>query len=154
MGGGLGGSTFAKAMAEAGLQVLVLERETQFRDRVRGETMHPWGVAEARELGILDLLLSTCGHEVPWFDVYSGGECIRHLQAAADAGADVRRGAHIREVRGGAQVEVTIERSGGDERVRTRLVVGADGRASMTRRWAGFGAQRGPQKGSDGRYAL
>ena len=27
----------AKAMAEAGSQVLVLERETQFRDRVRGE---------------------------------------------------------------------------------------------------------------------
>jgi len=32
--------------------VLVLERETQFKDRVRGEQMHPWGVAELKALGI------------------------------------------------------------------------------------------------------
>ena len=36
--------------------MLVLERESEFRDRVRGEGMHPWGVAEAKELGIYDRL--------------------------------------------------------------------------------------------------
>ena len=50
VGGGLGGSSLAKAMAERGAQVLVLERERQFKDRVRGEQIHPWGVAEMREL--------------------------------------------------------------------------------------------------------
>src|SRR3989442_15175364 len=35
VGGGLGGSTLAKVMAERGARVLVLERERQFRDRVR-----------------------------------------------------------------------------------------------------------------------
>jgi choline dehydrogenase-like flavoprotein len=32
VGGGLGGSTLAKVMAERGARVLVLERERQFRD--------------------------------------------------------------------------------------------------------------------------
>jgi flavin-dependent dehydrogenase len=44
VGGGLGGSALAKAMAEHGARVLVLESETQFRDRVRGESMLPWGL--------------------------------------------------------------------------------------------------------------
>ena len=29
---------------------MVLERELEFRDRVRGEWLAPWGVAEARRL--------------------------------------------------------------------------------------------------------
>jgi flavin-dependent dehydrogenase len=43
VGGGLAGAALAKALAERGARVLVLERETRFRDRVRGEAMHPWG---------------------------------------------------------------------------------------------------------------
>ena len=39
IGGGIGGSTLAKVMAERGARVLVLESETKFRDRVRGEIM-------------------------------------------------------------------------------------------------------------------
>jgi flavin-dependent dehydrogenase len=37
IGGGLAGAALAKVLAERGLRVLVLERETTFRDRVRGE---------------------------------------------------------------------------------------------------------------------
>ena len=33
VGGGLGGSTLAKAMAERGARVLVVERERHFKDR-------------------------------------------------------------------------------------------------------------------------
>lgn len=36
VGGGLGGSALAKCMAEHGARVLVLERDQQFQDRVRG----------------------------------------------------------------------------------------------------------------------
>src|SRR4030095_12095648 len=78
VGGGLGGSSLAKAMAERGARVLVLEREQQFKDRVRGEQMHPWGVAEAQKLGLYDLLHATCGHELPWWDVYVGSEQLNH----------------------------------------------------------------------------
>jgi menaquinone-9 beta-reductase len=65
--GGLVGAALAKVLAERGLQVLVLERETTFRDRVRGEQMHCWGVAEARRLGLYELLLGTCANEVRYW---------------------------------------------------------------------------------------
>ena len=67
IGGGLGGSTLAKAMAEHGARVLVLEREQQFKDRVRGEIMAPWGVAETQALGLYKLLRDTCAQETRWF---------------------------------------------------------------------------------------
>ena len=37
VGGGLGGASIAKAMAERGAPVLIIEREAKFKDRVRGE---------------------------------------------------------------------------------------------------------------------
>lgn len=52
VGGGLAGSSTAAVLARAGLDVLVLERETSFRDRVRGEWLAPWGITEAEALGI------------------------------------------------------------------------------------------------------
>jgi 2-polyprenyl-6-methoxyphenol hydroxylase-like FAD-dependent oxidoreductase len=64
VGGGIAGATLARVVASAGLKVLVLEREVEFRDRVRGEQMHCWGVAEARALGIHDLLRNGLGYEV------------------------------------------------------------------------------------------
>ena len=59
VGGGLGGAALAKAMAESGRRVLVLERETKFKDRVRGEWLAPGGVAEAQTLGVYDARLVT-----------------------------------------------------------------------------------------------
>ena len=52
VGGGMGASAFAASMARQGVRVLILEKETQFRDRVRGEYLVTWGVAEARKLGM------------------------------------------------------------------------------------------------------
>ena len=71
VGGGLGGSTLAKNLAEAEHRVLVLERETRFKDRVRGEQMHPWGVTAARSLGVYDHIV---GNQTRWFITYLGGE--------------------------------------------------------------------------------
>ena len=65
IGGGLAGSALAKSMAERRFRVIVLERGKEFRDRVRGEQMACWGVAEARELGIYEHLVNgVCGQEV------------------------------------------------------------------------------------------
>ena len=41
IGGGIGGAALAKRMAASGASVLVLERESEFRDRVRGEWLAP-----------------------------------------------------------------------------------------------------------------
>src|SRR5262245_60189390 len=78
IGGGLAGSCLARAMAENGARVLVLEREKEFKDRVRGEATLPFGVDEARKLGVYELLRETCGHEQPWFDMFLGPNQMMH----------------------------------------------------------------------------
>lgn len=122
-GGGIAGSALAIAMAGRGARVLVLERETRFRDRVRGEGMAPWGVAEVEALGIDAILRSAGGHTVPYWDAYMGPGMQRRdmqattpfarpaitfyhpavqealLSAAANAGAEVRRGVHVAPLR-------------------------------------------------------
>src|SRR5215211_5470230 len=119
VGGGLGGSALAKAMAEHGKRVLILERETQFRDRVRGEFVTPWGVAEASALGIYELIRNRCGVDAPITDLGFGprdlptttpqqlpalGFCHPEMQevlltSAEKAGAEVRRGAVVTEIK-------------------------------------------------------
>jgi 2-polyprenyl-6-methoxyphenol hydroxylase-like FAD-dependent oxidoreductase len=171
VGGGLGGATLAKVMAEHGARVLVLEREAHFKDRVRGEGLHAWGVPEAKALGIYELLRNTCGLEVRWWDIYLGSQLMAHrdfltttphqsplfgfyhpdmqevlLTAAADAGAEVWRGAHVRNVRPGTLPTVEVEYDGQRKELRARLVVAADGRTSATHQWTGFAVQHDPKR--------
>ena len=127
VGGGLGGAAVAKAMADHGARVLVLEREVSFKDRVRGEALAAWGAAEAKTLGLYDLLAERCGHMLRYWSIYAGGQPILkrdlfattvqgdgwftfyhpHMQeivldAAGAAGAEVRRGVRVRGVTPGA----------------------------------------------------
>jgi 2-polyprenyl-6-methoxyphenol hydroxylase-like FAD-dependent oxidoreductase len=168
VGGGLGGAALAMAMARNGARVIVLERTTEFKDRVRGEGMSPWGAAEAKELGIFDLLCSV-GTEVQWWDFFFGEQLAFHrdlvattpqhcpmltfyhprmqealLQAAADAGAEVRRGTTVRSVTPASPARVVFEDDSGTTEVDCRIAVGADGRGSPTRRWGGFQVQQEP----------
>jgi menaquinone-9 beta-reductase len=156
-GGGIAASSLAIAMAGRGAKVLVLEREKQFKDRVRGEAVVPWGVAEANELGICRLLKERCAHDVPLVEAGSGLRDLRAttpqqlpllsfphqvmqetlLAAAEDAGAEVRRGVTVEHVECGAKPTVFVD-GGSHQRISTRLVVAADGRGSATRKWAGF----------------
>lgn len=57
VGGGIAGGAAASVLARAGLGVLLLERQAEYRDRVLGEGMMPWGVAEARRTGVERVLL-------------------------------------------------------------------------------------------------
>ena len=82
-GGGLAGASLAKNMAEHGSSVLVLEREKAFRDRIRGEAMHPWGVAEAKALGIYDAVLAAGGHVAHYWKIYLGGQLFADRDLAA-----------------------------------------------------------------------
>src|SRR5262245_62939675 len=62
VGAGIAGSALAIALARSGHSVTLLEKSTVHVDRVRGEFIVPWGVAEARALGILDLLEGAGGN--------------------------------------------------------------------------------------------
>jgi hypothetical protein len=73
----------------------LLTAARKFRDRVRGEVTHPWGVAEAMALGITpqgcrDLVTPTeAGAGCLNFHYPEMQECL--LALAQAAGADVRR---------------------------------------------------------------
>ena len=171
VGGGLAGSAIAKAMADRGADVLVLERETRMRDRVRGEHMWPWGVAEAIDLGIYDALLEGGGHKTPYINMYRGATptgrrnleetspqklpsmAFYHpqmqeslLEAAASAGAEVHRGVRVSRVTPGPAPAVEYVQDGREVEVRSRLVVGADGRTSSVRKWGRFRSQKDPDQ--------
>lgn len=162
----MGASALAIAMARSGARVLVLEREKKFRDRVRGEGLVPWGVTEARKLGIADLLLKTCAKEIPWVEMgfgprnllettpqkepllsYCHPEMQETLLAEAEAaGAKVQRGVTVENVepRTASTPPTVTVRNGSADRFSARLVVGVDGRGSAVRKWAGFPVEREP----------
>lgn len=64
VGGGIGGGALATVLARHGLSVAVLERDRRAVDRVRGEYIAPWGVAEAARLDLLNILRGTGGVHV------------------------------------------------------------------------------------------
>jgi len=172
VGGGLGGSSLAYAMAKAGANVLVLEHENGFRDRVRGEQMSSWGAAEARELGLYDALTSTCANEMMFWDMYVMGMPMGKrdlkattasglpnlgffhpemqetlIRAAEEAGAHVRRGAKVTNVEPGSPAKVTVEyESGESETIEAKLVAACDGRTSPSRAWGKFEVNHEPER--------
>ncbi len=165
VGGGLGSSALAKVMAEDGKRVLVLEREREFKDRVRGEYMTPWGVAEARELGIYELVRDACGTDAPLVDLGFGprdlisttpqqlpalGFCHPEMQevvltAAQQAGAEVHRGVTVTEIKPGPTPSVIVQSETETREIKARLVAAADGRTSMARKKVGFQVREAPQ---------
>jgi 2-polyprenyl-6-methoxyphenol hydroxylase-like FAD-dependent oxidoreductase len=73
VGAGIGGAALATVLGRAGLDVLVLERQTVYHDKVRGEYMAPWGVAETQRLGLTDVLLRAGGGYSTRIVVYDEG---------------------------------------------------------------------------------
>jgi 2-polyprenyl-6-methoxyphenol hydroxylase-like FAD-dependent oxidoreductase len=168
VGGGIAGSALASTLAPAGLSVLVLERQTHYRDKVRGEYMHPWGYAEAMNLGVDAALLDVGGGITPTIVAYDeglapaeaeaapvplfmmvpgvpGGLCVGHPQAsealnslAGARGAEVIRGVGDVEVVAGPSPVVRYEMDGNWCETECRLVVAADGRQSTVRRALGL----------------
>jgi 2-polyprenyl-6-methoxyphenol hydroxylase-like FAD-dependent oxidoreductase len=166
VGGGLGGAAIAKAMAENGARVLVLEREKQFHDRVRGEAMLPWGSAEATQLGLNDALkaaranqgrfvcglgpqrdlVATTPQGLPNFHCYHPAMQEAVLEAAARSGAQIVRGASVISVVPGFPAKVEYAADGKAVTALACLVVGADGRTSNVRRWGNFTVKRDPNR--------
>lgn len=167
VGGGIGGSALATVMARAGRTVLLLEQTEAYEDRVRGEWIAPWGVAEVQRLGLYDLLMDAGGHHITRHVTYDetvdpaqaeasplplgifregvpGPLCLghpRHCQtlfdAAATAGATALRGVRVLEIEVGPEPRIRFEHEGRPKAARGRLLVGADGRTSHVRETLG-----------------
>jgi 2-polyprenyl-6-methoxyphenol hydroxylase-like FAD-dependent oxidoreductase len=162
VGGGVGGSSLANVLARSGRRVAVIEREPVFRDRVRGEGLHPWGYRQAVALGLADVLAEAKANPLPIWQSYEDREPVEpfrwdddpeneypefgidhpalqqvSLEAAESAGAELFRPYSARRIEPmGTGWDVTLETPGGERlRIFGALLVGAGGRDSSVRRW-------------------
>jgi 2-polyprenyl-6-methoxyphenol hydroxylase-like FAD-dependent oxidoreductase len=172
VGAGIAGSALATGMAREGYRVVLLERQTSYRDKVRGAVLACSGVVEALRLELEKPLLEAGGsyatRAVPYdevtdpalaqarvlpldallpgvpgaLDVGHPEACEALTQAAAAAGATVVRGIGEVEVVAGTAPVVRYEHDGVVHDVPCRLVVGADGRMSTVRRRLGIPLQQ------------
>jgi 2-polyprenyl-6-methoxyphenol hydroxylase-like FAD-dependent oxidoreductase len=172
VGGGIAGSALAVQLARGGLEVTVLERTREFPDRVRGETMPPWGYLELVQSDLLDVVLRAEGSIAERYVSYGDtasveqaeasavdatavvpgaagsvnlshpGACQALLDEAAVQGAAVVRGVSDVRVTPGASPTVTFRTDEGEQTLHPRLVVGADGRSSVVRKQIGVALQR------------
>ncbi|ESY92692.1 FAD-binding monooxygenase [Mesorhizobium sp. LNHC209A00] len=169
VGGGLAGSSLAIALAGHGGKILIIEQQEEFRDRIRGEVLMPWGSLEAKRLGIYDLLLESCAIETTYFSSFTNGSSpvVRNLLTTTPAatccltfphpemqavllkhaemlGTEVKRGNVASAVTLGDVPRVHI---GGDVKgLSARLVVLADGRDSRLRSLLGFEVRHDPEQ--------
>jgi choline dehydrogenase-like flavoprotein len=142
VGTGIAGASIAAVLARGGIEVLLLERQREYRDRVRGEYMAPWGVLEARAAGLEDAIRSTqavdARYSVPFDELtdpslaaaskrdnstilpdIAGPLCASHpASCQALAGEALRAGAEL--VCGVAEVRVQTGKRPGDRLPRPR----------------------------------
>ena len=170
VGGGIAGSTLGLTLARSGVSVAIVEREPEFRDRIRGESIHPWGVRELTGLDLREIVLDRAGGiELPYWTRYRNAEIqdtfawsdlipgspgeisVRHpelqrtiLDAARDAGAEIFRPAHATPWRRNGRLGLTIMTGDREVERECRLLIGADGQRSAIRRWIGGTARRDP----------
>ncbi|GAC1636057.1 MAG: FAD-dependent monooxygenase [Candidatus Acidiferrum sp.] len=167
VGGGIAGASLAQRMAKAGARVLVVEQETQFHDRIRGECLQPWGMGEARKLGV-DGAIVACANEMKWVELIINGQAAMKrdlhattpqatgmwgfyhprvqgelLSAAARAGAEVRRGATVQDIATGPKPRAKLVHGSESFEVEGRLVAICAGRGPALRAKAGFEPRRG-----------
>lgn len=173
VGAGIAGASIAAVLARGGVEVLLLERQPEYRDRVRGEYVATWGVLEARALGLEEVIRSTravdARYSVPYDELFApaaaeaarsdrstffpgvqGPLCASHPGACrALAEAAVRSGAEQVRAVAGVRVQAGKRplisfRNGTEREVRPRLIIGADGRASTVRRQSGIHLNTAP----------
>lgn len=153
VGGGPAGSFLAREMALAGRSVCLLEASSVDKRKICGEYLCPKGVELLENAGLARVLaesrpvlgmriFSPSGRVVrSYFPEGVSGRAIRRdrfdpdlLDAAREAGAEIRRGVRAEEFSDcGTFWMIKV----GEESIRARVLVGADGRQSVVSRRLG-----------------
>ena len=170
-GGGIAGVSVAAALGDLGYDVLVVEPGLDGAKRLAGELIHPPGVADLAELGLLRTLEETGVAAVHGFAVIPApseppailpygeipgltrhGFAMDHAALNAALGRAVERLPRVTVWRGSRVTdldldhadfaEATVTNPMGEVRLRARLVVGADGSPSTIRKLAGIGHEK------------
>lgn len=174
VGAGVAGASMAIVLARQGHSVVLLEKSQAHVDRVRGESITPRGVEEARGLGLLDILMKAGGHFASRLVIYGEGVdpaaaearainladvvpgiggnlkighprmCDALDAAAVAAGARLLRGVSRLAVTPGSRPVVRCMLNGEPLEFRPRLVIGADGRGSAVARQIGARLETDP----------
>lgn len=162
VGGGIAGAVLAGVLARSGLGVLCVEKEPRFRDRVRGETTWPYGVADGLAMGLGPLFAAAGAIEIPETQTYENQRVSTTYTWATDSvdgrneigflhptmqeaaftwaaaqGVAMLRPAKATRFRRNGSPAVTVVHDGAEVEYQARLVVGADGKHSVVRRWTG-----------------
>jgi squalene monooxygenase len=165
-GGGPAGCAVAAALADLGWGVLLLDAGVDRHKQLSGELLHPAGVRDLRALGFGDVVAGWVSQPVHGFAVdfhspartlvlpYGGdatGLALEHATLAPSLLESIskRRGVTVRvqarvtavEHNDAQGVRLRYVHAGTEHRVRARLLVAADGRASPVRRMLGITAR-------------
>jgi len=166
VGGGPAGMMLGYLLARKGVEVVVLEKHEDFFRDFRGDTVHPSTLDVLKELGLLEEFLKLPHQQIESLGVVIGGSLFEvadfsHLPTSCKFVALMPQwdflnflSDHAKKfpsfqllmgheavdlVRDGERtVGVAARHDGGDVEVRADLVVGCDGRHSVTRRAAGL----------------
>ena len=166
VGGGPAGMMLGYLLARRGVQVTVLEKHQDFFRDFRGDTVHPSTLEVLKELGLLEEFLDLPHEEVTSLGVIIGDSIFdvadfRHVPATCKFVALMPQwdflnflSAHAKRfpsfqllmqheatdlLRDGERITGVVAQNEGQEvRIRADLVVGCDGRHSVTRNAAGL----------------
>lgn len=166
VGGGIAGASAACRLVAGGLSVVLLEKQQAYHDLVRGEWLAPWGLREARRLGVEECFWAGGGWEIrewmTWDEAVSEDEveavdmtgfipgfggpisfphhqvCELMAQQAVEGGACLEMAASKIAVTAGRRPVVSYGTPEGVRReLRPRIVLGATGRGCTVGRQVG-----------------
>lgn len=170
-GAGPGGAAAAHLLARRGVEVTLLERQTDFAREFRGEGLMPSGLDAFEQMGLGAALEALPSARPRAIDFYREGRHALHVDVEAAIGGArgprfvsqphmlemlaaesarlasfrIERGVTVRDVvrNSDGRIEgVRVDGPDGTRELRADFTIGADGRASVLRRRAGLDADR------------
>lgn len=169
VGAGPAGATLAHLLARRGIEVTLLERQQDFAREFRGEVLMPSGIEALEQMGFHGALGRVPSRIQDSFSAYLNQKLVIRQKISADAfrgrfpaaisqplllemlvdeaakspSFRLERGVSVKDlwIEDDRVVGVRARTESGEREWRADLVIGADGRASVVRKHAGFEAR-------------